>query len=162
MHRKDREVTDIHEIESIIRLCRVCHLAMVDGGLPYVVPLNFGYSLEGGLLTLYFHSAPAGRKLDVLRENSNVCFEMAHEGELAEFENPCNAGYYFQSIIGIGKAEFVEDIPEKCRALALLMKHQSGREFTFTGEQAKSVCVFKVVTKGLTGKRKIAQGQPGQ
>ena len=154
MRRKDREVTDINEIKSIIDKCRVCHLAMVDKGKPYVVPLSFGYTIEGSTLTLYFHSAKEGRKIDVLKENNAVCFEMAHEGELALFEDPCNSGYYYQSVIGFGHAEFIEDTAEKCNALALLMKHQTGRDYAFTEKQADTVCVFKVVSTEFTGKRK--------
>ena len=45
MRRKDREVTDIGEMEEILRLCKTCHVAMVDNGSPYVVPLSYGYRL---------------------------------------------------------------------------------------------------------------------
>lgn len=154
MRRKDREVTDINEIKSIIETCRVCHVAMADKGKPYVVPLNFGYALEDGALTLYFHSAKEGRKIDILKENSAVCFEMANEGALEMFEDPCDSGYYFQSVIGFGHAGFIEDAAEKREALALLMKHQTGGDHVFTEKQADTVCVFKVVSTEFTGKKK--------
>lgn len=154
MRRKDREVSSKEEIKSIIEKCMVCHLAMVDKGLPYVVPLNFGYTLDDNSLTLFFHSAKAGRKLDILKENNAVCFEMACEGKLGHIENPCNSGYYYESVHGFGHAEFVEDISEKCNALALMVKHLSKQDFVFSEKQANSVCVFKVVSKDFTGKRK--------
>jgi uncharacterized protein len=154
MRRKDREVSDQEGIKSIIDKCKVCHLAMVDKGMPYVVPLNFGYQIEDDNLTLFFHSAKTGRKIDILRENNNVCFEMACEGKLDEIKDPCNSGYYFESVIGFGRVEFIEDIPEKCRALTRLMKHQSDRDFTFTEKQADRVCMFQVVSTDYTGKRK--------
>ena len=82
MRRKDREVTDICGIEEILRQCKTCHVAMVDDGAPYVVPLSYGYQmLDDGRLALYFHSAKEGRKLDILRRNSRLCFEIANEGE---------------------------------------------------------------------------------
>lgn len=158
MRRKDREVTDINEIIGIIDRCRVCHLAMTDNGLPYIVPLNYGYSVDGGTLTLYFHSAWEGRKIDILKENSKVCFEMANEGELGLSENPCNSGYYYESVIGFGNAGFIDDVDEKCLALSLLMKHQAKQDFTFCEKQVNSVCVFKVVSSEFTGKRKPAPG----
>lgn len=158
MRRKDREVTDINEIRSIIDKCKVCHLAMIDKGIPYIVPLSYGYLLNGDSLTLYFHSAKEGRKIDILNENNLVCFEMSREGELAMFENPCNSGYYYESVIGFGNVEFVEDIDEKCRALSILMKHQSSRDFAFNEKQASGVCVFKVVSSKFTGKRKPDPG----
>lgn len=154
MRRKDREISNLDEIEGIISKCKVCHLAMVDKGLPYVVPLSFGYTVEENTLTLYFHSAKTGRKLDILKENNNVCFEMACEGKLGHVENPCNSGYFFESVLGFGKVAFIEGLDEKCKALTLLMRHQANQEFIFTPEQANSVCVYKVATNDFIGKIK--------
>lgn len=154
MRRKDREVSKTEEIKHIIEKCKVCHLAMVDKGLPYVVPLNFGYIIDENSLTLFFHSAKTGRKLDILNANNAVCFEMAYEGKLGYIENPCNSGYYFESVHGFGHVEFIEDINEKCNALTLLMKHQSKQDFIFTEKQVNSVCVYKVVSTDFIGKRK--------
>ena len=154
MRRKDREVATIEGIRSIIEKCKLCHLAMVDNGLPYVIPMNFGYELDNKTLILYFHSAQSGRKIEILNKHKAVCFEMAVEGTLGKVADPCNAGYYFESVLGFGRVEFIEDIPEKCRALSLLMKHQANRDFTFTEKQADGVCVFKVISTDFTGKRK--------
>jgi uncharacterized protein len=155
MRRKEREVTDINGIEEILIQCKTCHVAMVDDGLPYVVPLSYGYKiLKGNALELYFHSAPEGRKLDVLKCNNKVCFEMAYEGEPAHSETPCNSGYYYASIIGFGEVVFLERTDEKGEALSVMFKHQTGRDVTFTAEQTKSVCVFKIVSREFTGKEK--------
>jgi uncharacterized protein len=156
MRRKDREVSTQEDLKSIIDKCKVCHLAMVDNGLPYVVPLSFGYTLENNQLTLFFHSARTGRKLDILKNNPGVCFEISFEGKMGFIENPdpCNSGFYFESIIGFGRVEFIEEVRPKCTALTLLMKHQSGKDFVFTEKQANSVCAFKVVSTDFTGKRK--------
>jgi len=155
MRRNDREVTDIGGIEEILLQCKTCHVAMVDGGSPYVVPLSYGYKiLYGNVLELYFHSAFEGKKLDVLKRDNKVCFEMVHEGEPVLSETPCNSGYYFASVIGYGEAVFIEDASEKCKALSIIFNHQAGREVTFTPEQAKSVCVFKIVSTDFTGKKK--------
>jgi len=155
MRRKDREVTDIDSIEEILLQCKTCHVAMVDEGSPYVVPLSYGYKiLNGNILELYFHSALEGRKLDILKRNSKVCFEMAHEGEPVHSQTPCSSGYYFASVIGFGEAVFIENIDEKREALSIMFKHQAGSDVTFTAEQAKSVCVFKIVSTDFTGKKK--------
>ena len=155
MRRNDREVTDIIQITQILDVCKTCHVAMVDDGLPYVVPLSYGYRiLNGNLLELFFHSAPEGRKLDVLRRNNRVCFEMSYEGEPINSETPCNSGYYFASVIGFGDVLFIEDSAEKCEALSIMFKHQADRDVKFTAEQAESVCVFKIVSADFTGKKK--------
>ena len=81
MRRSDREVRDVQGIVEILELCKTCHVAMQDGDAPYVLPLSFGYTLEDGQLTLFFHSAKAGKKLDLLRRNNHAGFSMCHEGE---------------------------------------------------------------------------------
>jgi len=155
MRRKDREVMSINEIEKILLQCKTCHVAMVDDGAPYVVPLSYGYKiLEGNMLELYFHSALEGKKVDILRKNSKVCFEMAYEGEPVHSDTPCNSGYYFASVIGYGNAIFIDDTDKKCEALSIMFKHQSGKEVVFTAGQAGNICVFKIISSDFTGKRK--------
>ena len=155
MRRKDREVTDHNQIKKILDEIKTCRLAMVDNGKPYVIPLSYGYTLENGTLTIYFHSAKAGRKLDVLRANSAVCTEMSAEGQsIFEGDNACEYGHYFSSVIGFGNARFIDDYAEKNTALKLITKHQSGLETEFTPQQAETVCVFKVETTNFTAKAK--------
>ena len=155
MRRKDREITDIDGIEEILLQCKTCHIAMIDGDAPYVVPLSYGYRfLGGGMLELYFHSAHEGKKIDILKRNSKVCFEISYEGEPVFSENPCNSGYYFASVIGFGEAVFIDTAKEKCEALSVMFKRQTGRDTLFTAEQAESVCVFKIVSTNFTGKKK--------
>lgn len=153
--RKDREVTDIKNIEEILLQCKTCHVAMIDNGEPYVVPLSYGYKiLEGNVLELYFHSAPEGRKIDILKRNNSVCFEMSYEGEPVHSETPCNSGYYFASVIGFGKAIFIENADEKTEALSIMFKHQTGKDIAFTAEKVENICVFKIVSADFTGKKK--------
>jgi len=155
MRRKDREVIDKKEIEKIILQCKTCHVAMVDDGIPYVVPLSYGYKFfENGTLELYFHSALEGRKLDILRKNNKVCFEMAYEGEPVHAETPCNSGYYFSSVIGYGEAVFIKNPAEKCSALSAMFKHQSGKEIEFSSNHTEKVCIYKIVSTDFTGKKK--------
>ena len=155
MRRADREVKDLDVIRSILDQCMTCHLAMVEDGMPYVVPLSYAYEMEEDTLTVYFHSAKEGRKIDILRKNSAVCFEMCMEGEpVYAKETPCNSGYYYASVHGFGEIVFVENVEEKCRSLSLLMKHQAKADIVFKAEQAAGVCIYKVVTKDFVGKQK--------
>jgi len=165
MRRQDREATGIQEIAEILRQCKTCYLAVVDEGKPYVVPLSYGYrvfnSQEGNLtgsplLELYFHSALEGRKLDIMKRNAQVCFAIAKEGEPVHADTPCNSGYYYSSVIGNGKAVFVEDCSEKCEALSVMFRQQTGSDVVFTDKEADTVCVFKIVSTDFTGKRKPA------
>lgn len=156
MRRKDREVTDIQAINDILQKCKTCHLAMVDNEQPYLVPLNYAYTLNENVLTLYFHSAKEGRKIDILKNNNAVCFEICIEGmPIFATRTPCNSGYYFSSLLGFGNVQFVDDETEKCNILSLFMKHQADITVNFSPAQAKTVCIFKVITSEFTLKQKV-------
>lgn len=154
MRRTDREVTNFNELEDMIKQCKTCHVAMVDDGRPYIVPLNFGYKFFGESLFLYFHSAKEGKKIDILRQNNSVCFEMTCEGSFIDSAIPCNCGYCFSSIIGFGTILFIDDPEEKSQALSTMFKHQTNKDITFNHKQAASVCVYKLVSTEFTGKKK--------
>lgn len=154
MRRKDREVAGTAEIRKILDGCRTACVSMIDGDRPYVVPLSYGYDLDGGRLVLYFHCAKQGRKVDVLKKNPKVCFTVFSEGEPVHADTPCNSGYYFSSVIGNGTAEFIEDTEEQRYALGAMFAHQTGDAAVFTEKQAGTVAVFKIVSDDFTGKRK--------
>ena len=168
MRRKDREVLGDENIAKIIEQCTTCHVAMMDNadtGMPYVIPLSFGYSLKDGVLELYFHCAHVGKKLDCIRKNPNVAFSMCVENRIEIHEdNYCKSGRFYASVVGQGKAEIVEDSAEKCRGLSLLMERQAAgasqsmhavpHKFEFTPAQAAAVTVFKITSSNFTGKAK--------
>ena len=88
MTRRELEITNQKEIQDILDQSKVLHLGLVDNGMPYIVPMNYGYTMEEGKLTLYVHGAATGYKLDVIRSNPTCCFEMEcavqpFEGEVA-------------------------------------------------------------------------------
>jgi uncharacterized protein len=154
MRRKDREITDIADLINILEICKTCHIAMIDEGKPYIVPMSYGYEIVDDTLVLYFHSAKDGRKIEILHKNSDVCFEMCNEGESVNAETPCNSGYYFSSIIGYGEVIFLDNVGEKCKALTKMFQQQTGKKVDFNEQQANTVCVFKVISKDFNGKKK--------
>ena len=180
MRRKDREVLGDENIAKIIEQCTTCHVALMDddnASMPYVIPLSFGYSLNSGVLELYFHCAHVGKKLDCIRKNPNVAFSMCVENRIEIHEEAyCKSGRFYASVVGQGKAEIVENITEKCRGLSLLMKRQAAKapqsasfthsmqsasphQFEFTPEQAATVTVFKITSTNFTGKAKNDKAQ---
>ena len=153
MRRKDREVAGLSEIETIISKCRICHVAMIDWeGLPYVVPLHFGYEIENGVLHLYFHSAPEGKKIKALRKNEQVCFSLIGEEKLILGERPCDYTARYSSVIGYGTVKFLMDPAEKSRALSLFFQHQTGQNVVFGERETQGVCLFQIVSKEFCGK----------
>ncbi|MBR0352630.1 MAG: pyridoxamine 5'-phosphate oxidase family protein [Oscillospiraceae bacterium] len=153
MRRKDREVTDLREILRIINKAKILHLGLFDGDHPYVVPLHFGYEYANGSLVFYMHSAREGHKLDLIRACPAVCVELECDIELIPGGDvPCRYGSSFASVIGRGRAEILADSQEKSRALALLMKNQTGREFDIDASMASAVEVIKVTVPDFTAK----------
>jgi len=146
MRRKDREITDLGEIESIIQRAEVCRLAFCDMGKPYVVPLCFGYRRG----EFYFHSASEGRKLDMLRNNRRVCFEMDIDQELIRSIDRCSMRY--RSVIGSGSARIVEERDERAEALDLIMHHYRQEPFIYSEETLERTVIIKVEIEELTGK----------
>jgi nitroimidazol reductase NimA-like FMN-containing flavoprotein (pyridoxamine 5'-phosphate oxidase superfamily) len=152
MRRRDREVTDINDLLSIVEECRICHLGLIDDKGMYIVPLNYGYEYINQRLNLYFHSAHVGRKIDAIINNPNVCIEMDCDHRLIEGEKACDYSFGFKSIIGNGKASIVSDYNEKLKGLSLLMKHETQREFEFDEKMINQVSVIKVEVTEFTGK----------
>ena len=118
MRRKDREVADLEGQLAILEQCPVCRVAINDpaSGVPYLVPLNFGMAAGPQSLTLYFHCAPVGTKLDLLRADPNVSFEADCPGTVSGGATSCTYGMNYQSVIGRGTIRFVEG-GEKLTAL---------------------------------------------
>ena len=82
MRRSDREITDFEKMIDIVRDCDVCRLAINTDGAPYIIPLNFGMSVDDGVLALYFHGALEGTKYDLIEKDPHVSFEMDCSHEL--------------------------------------------------------------------------------
>ncbi len=152
MTRRELEVKDRDEIIRILDKCKVLHLGLVDGDEPYVVAMNYGYTLEDEKLTLYLHAATAGYKLDLIRVNPKVFFEM--DCDLMPFEGKvaCQYGTSYSSIMGRGRAEIVEDVEEKKQILSVFMKSQTGQDFTFQDKLVSIVSVIKIQVSEYTAK----------
>ena len=151
MRRANREIKDLNEIKKIVDGCKVLRIATKDKEGLYVVPLNFGYSCENGKFTFYFHSAKEGRKIDAFKADEQVAFEMDCEHKLVVAEKACGYSYKFASVIGTGTITFLEG-KEKLNALSILMKHQTGKDFTFDEKMAKGVTVCSLIAESLTAK----------
>jgi uncharacterized protein len=157
MRRKDREIISIDEKLEIITKCKICRVGLFDNNYPYIVPLNYGFSYDDEKLTLYFHSAMEGKKIDIIQKNNNACFEIDCDTKLIEGENPCNCGYEYKSIIGFGKIILLGAKDEKINGLNCLMKQQTGKDirYDFNENELKNVIVLKMLVEEFTGKQKI-------
>ncbi len=149
MRRKDKEIKDVKELESIISRSDVCRIALCEKNSPYIVPVSFGYKDN----CLYFHSAANGRKIDIFKKNNRVCFEFdTHEGFIRS-ENPCDWDMKYYSVIGSGKAFFIEDIEGKTKALDIITRHYSSDVLEYKKNSVDNITVIKVEIENLTGKK---------
>jgi nitroimidazol reductase NimA-like FMN-containing flavoprotein (pyridoxamine 5'-phosphate oxidase superfamily) len=148
MRRKEKAVTDLRSIEAIIQKASVCRLGMFDSEYPYIVPLCFGYENK----TLYFHSAGEGKKIDLLRNNSRVCFEMDLYHELKRSEKACGWGMKFKSVIGFGTASFITDLELKKQAVDIIMRNYSDDFFSYSEASLQAITVISVAICSMEGK----------
>ena len=143
------KITDIDEIEGIIKKALICRLGLVDNDEPYIIPVCFGY--ERG--ALYFHGSLKGRKVELIKKNNKICFEMDIDAELEKSEDPCKWTMKGKSVVGVGRASILEDDGEKSHALRLIMGHYSEGDFSFPKPALDSVSVVRVDISSITGKK---------
>ena len=156
MTRREREVTDINKILEILDKAKVIRLGLVDGDEAYVVPMNYGYTYEDGRLTFYLHGARRGKKLDLIRQNPKVFFEL--DCDIVPFEGDvaCKYGITYSSVMGRGTAVIVDDVEEKMKALTYLMKTQTSKDFQFNEKLVSVVAVIRIDVKEFTAKHRPA------
>lgn len=148
MRRKDKEILAKEEMEQVIKESLVCRLALCTEDQPYIVPLCFGYT--DGLL--YFHGAPEGQKINMLRENPNVCFEFDVDVEVVPAETACEWRMRYRSVIGVGTAAFVEELKEKEKALDAILSQYSDGAFSFPEKTLANMSVIRVEIESMTCK----------
>ena len=152
--KRERQVTDQAEILRILDTAKVVHVGMSVDDEPYVVPMNYGYTMEDGKLTLYLHSALRGKKLDMMAKNPRVFFELDCDQAPFEGKLPCQYGLVYSSVMGRGTASIVEDVEEKKRAMTILMKTQTGKDFTFEERLVSIVAVVRIDVAEYTAKHR--------
>ncbi len=149
VRRKDKEIRDLRETEEILRKALVCRIALCEGDRPYCVPMIYCY--DRGVM--YLHSAKEGKKLEVLRKNNRICFEVEVDVEVVTEGKPCSWTFRYRSVVGRGKAYIVEDSNEKRKALECMVERVSpGYRYRFTDEELESVVVIRIEVEELSGK----------
>ena len=154
MTKREFQITDEAKIHEILDTAKVLHLGLAVDNEPYVVPMNYGYCLEEGRLTLYLHSAVKGKKLDMVRANPRVFFELDCDRMPFEGKVPCQYGLVYSSVMGRGTACIVEDVEEKKQAMSLLMKTQTGKDFSFEDRLVSIVSVIRIDVTEYTAKHR--------
>ncbi len=153
MRRADRAVADRAAQLEILAQCDVCRLAINDAGAPYIVPLSFGEEVEDGELTLYFHGAAAGTKLELIARDARVSFEADCVIRTVTDQRACESTMYYQSVVGSGRAELLSG-ERAVHGLRVLMRHYGVTDCTFDEKLLSATQVFCVHVERMTGKAK--------
>lgn len=162
MTKREHQITQRSEILDILDRCKIVHLGLVDGDEPYVVPMNYGYTMdEDGGLSIYIHGAVKGRKLDIMRKNPKVFLEMECDVQAFEGDLPCQYGTAYKSIMGRGRAVILETPEEKMDALTKFMKTQTGKDFEFNERLVSIVSVVRIDVAEYTAKFRALPGTMG-
>ena len=154
MTKRERQITDEAQILRILDTAKVLHLGLCVKDEPYVVPMNYGYTREDGKLVLYLHSAVRGKKLDMIRANPKVFFALDCDRDPFESKVACQYGLAYSSVMGKGTACIVEDVEEKKKAMSILMKTQTGKDFTFEDRLVSIVAVIRIDVSEYTAKHR--------
>ena len=133
-----------------------------DNGYPQIIPMNFVF-LED---VIYMHSHVKGEKIDNIKRDSKVGFEVDKNLEFlpSYFSDPDDASLadtFYISVVMKGEAIIIKDKNEKIYALNGLMKkyQPEGRYLPMTAdmEALEHTAVIKVIPKEMKGKYKIGQ-----
>lgn len=153
MRRKEKLISEIAHINQILSKGEVIRIAMVDKGEPYVVPMSYGFK-EG---SIYIHCAYEGRKVSVMKENPNVCFEVSVDYKLVKKDQACGWTYHFKSVIGKGRAVFIDDVSEKLIGLSAIMEQYGSDDHSFPEKAVEKTLVIRIDIEELTGKQSPAE-----
>ena len=150
MRKANQEITDKLILEDILKQANICRLAMIDKELPYILPFNYGYHEN----CIYIHSAPAGKKIELLKVNQLVCFEVEQVAEIITNEIACKWSTLYRSVVGYGNVEIITDFEEKKHGLEIIMKqHGATGKLEFNKNEVEFIVILKLTISTMTGKQ---------
>ncbi len=155
MRRSEREITQRDKLLELLDKCRVMHLGLTDGAAPYVVPLHFGWEEKEGEITLYFHSALEGRKMDCVRRNPSCFIAVTGDTRVIGSAEACGWTAAFESLMMEGEADILTSDEERKHGLDILMRHCGYRgEPRYNAPALAVTAVCRIRVKSITGKRR--------
>ena len=151
MRKTEREVANFDDQIDILDRCECIRVGFNDSPYPYVVPLSFGYKVEEKKLTLYFHCAPVGRKIELIEKDPNVCVE----ADVVKLFNGDERGIScdFDSVICNGKVVEIKG-EEALKGLNLILRHCGYPEREFKESVLDNMKMFRIDIEEMSGKRR--------
>lgn len=150
MRRGKQEIKDQTVLEEILGGAEICRLSMLDGELPYIIPVNYGYR-EGHI---FIHSAPEGKKIDLLKQNRLVCFEVEDAVEIVKGPEACDWTTRYRSVVGYGSVEILSDEQSKQEGLEVIMaQHGAPELIKFDAKNMNRMVILKLKITTMSGKQ---------
>lgn len=151
MRRHEKSISETDIIEDIIRRSDVCRIALSNENIPYIVAMNFGYRSSPSVL--YFHCANEGRKLEMIKQNSLVCFEMDTDHKIYTGKKGCDWGMRYSSVVGYGNITIISEEEAKKEGLDFIMRHYGGEnEYNYNEETLKKTTLLRLDITEMSGK----------
>lgn len=97
----------------------ICHVGFVVDGCPFVIPTGYGRAGD----QLYIHGSAASRMLRNLREGLDVCVTVTLIDALVLARSAFHHSMNYRSVVIFGRAQTVEDVDEKMKALHVFTDH---------------------------------------
>ncbi len=150
MRKTRQEIKDKAILEEILSGAEICRLSMLDGELPYIIPVNYGYR-DGHI---YIHSAPGGKKIELLKKNNLICFEVEDTVQIVKGEEACDWTTRYRSVVGYGTMEILTDEKSKQDGLEVIMAQHGAPELDhFDAKNLKRMVILKLRITSLNGKQ---------
>ena len=152
VRRKDREIVDLDRIAQIMQACQAVSIAF-GGGAPYVIPMSYGFTFEGGRFTLYMHGALKGEKIDRVKADPRAAFTMFTGNRVyGTGDNGSSYTSSFDSVCGSGVIRFLEGTEKKAGLDALMAHYAPGKKFEFPEKMLDATCVMALDVMQISGK----------
>lgn len=150
MRRFDKLITDAQIIEKILNESSICRIGFSINGEAHIVPVNYGYRDN----KLFIHSASGGNKIDYIKRNDRVCFEMELDHEIMTGKAACDWTTKYRSIIGYGHISIINEKSEKMKGLDIIMSKYGGPiKNTYTDKSLENMVLLIIEIDTLTGKQ---------
>ena len=151
MRKSNREITNIDEIIDVIKNVSTIRLGFNDTPYPYVVPVSFGFDFNGEKLNFYFHGATAGKKVELINTNPNVCVE----GDIFHryLDTIKSVTCLYESFIAYGKCTKLSD-EDAIYGLNQILKHCNYANHYFNPEVLPILNVYKIEIDSITAKQR--------
>jgi len=150
MKTLNQEIKDQKIMGEILACAEFIRISMIDGDRPYILPFNYGYK-DG---CIYIPSAPEGKKIDLLKQNPEVCFEIEQSESIIKSKKSCKWSSLYRSVEGSGTVEIVSDREGKQSGMEIIMaQHGAPDPDDFNPQNMKYMVILKLNIASLSGKQ---------